>query len=181
MADITTLANLKQWLRITDSANDTLLQRLATASSDFIKTYLNRDIFSQSYVDVMDGVGGYKKVMENYPITAVSSVMVNQQSIPASVNGSNGYTFNQWRVALIGYVFKRGVSNVTIQYVAGYTTAPSEIEQTCIELAALRYRELDRIGLISKGLAGETITYSQKDFTNSVKTSLEQYKRVFPV
>jgi uncharacterized phiE125 gp8 family phage protein len=178
MADLTTLANIKQWLKISDSTNDALLTRLVTASSEFIKTWLNRDIFSQTYVGVVDGFGGYRKVLENYPITAVSSVVVDQLPVPLSINGNNGYTFNKWRVALIGYRFNRGVSNVVISYTAGYAVVPPDLEQACIELCALRYRELDRIGLISKGLAGETITFTQKDFTNSVRTSLMQHKRV---
>jgi hypothetical protein len=108
----------------------------------------------------------------------VSSVVVDQLPVPLSINGNNGYTFNKWRVALIGYRFNRGVSNVVISYTAGYAVVPPDLEQACIELCALRYRELDRIGLISKGLAGETITFTQKDFTNSVRTSLMQHKRV---
>jgi hypothetical protein len=181
MADLTTIANLKQWLKITDSTNDALLTRLVSASSEFITTWLNRDIFLQAYTGVVDGFGGYKKVLENYPVVSVSSVTVDQAPIPLSINGGNGYTFNKWRVALIGYRFNVGVSNVVIQYTAGYATVPPELEQACIELAALRYRELDRIGLISKGLAGETITFTQRDFTQSVRTSLTQYKRVFPL
>jgi hypothetical protein len=178
MADLTTLANLKQWLKTTDSTNDALLTRLVSASSEFVLTWLNRDIFTQSYTATMDGFGGYKKIMEQYPITAVSSVVIDQTPIPLSVNGGNGYTFNKWRIALIGYRFNRGVSNVVISYTAGYAAAPPELEQACIELASLRYKELDRIGLISKGLAGETITFTQRDFTQSVRTSLMQYKRV---
>jgi hypothetical protein len=181
MAELTTLANLKQWLRVADSTNDALLTRLVTASSEFITTWLNRDIFIQQYTSVLDGFGGYKKVLENYPIVSVSSVTVDQMPVPLSVNGGNGYTFNQWRVALIGYRFNQGVSNVSITYTAGFSVVPPELEQACIELASLRYKELDRIGLISKGLAGETITFTQRDFTQSVRTSLAQYKRVFPL
>ena len=59
---------------------------------------------------------------------------------------------------------------------------PSEISQACIELVVLRYRERTRIGEMSRSLGGaETVSYSQKDMSDSIKTLLTQHRRVAPI
>jgi hypothetical protein len=49
-------------------------------------------------------------------------------------------------------------------------------------LVAQRYRERTRIGEASKALmSGETVTFSQKDMSDDVKTLLAEYRAVAPV
>lgn len=177
---LTTLANVKAWLKenSVNADRDAVLTRLIDAASDYVETWLGRTILQDTYSYTVDGHGGAKLVVENYPVIAVSSVMVDNVPIPASVNGGFGYVFNEVRIALIGHRFARGLQNVYLSYTAGYATVPAELEQAVIELVSLRYKETDRIGLVSKGLAGETITFSQKDFSRSIQTALEQYRRV---
>jgi hypothetical protein len=67
---------------------------------------------------------------------------------------------------------------VRLAYTAGYAAIPAEIEQACIALVALRYKERDRIGHVSKSLAGETVAFSQKDMSDDIKTALLAYKSV---
>jgi hypothetical protein len=180
MTDLTTLAKAKEWLGVTTSTDDALLSRLVSAASDYIQTWLNRELGTQSYSSYRDGTGGTRMMFRNYPVTSISLVKVDGQPIPASEPGSgnNGYVFTDTSVTLIGYQFTRGFSNVFLQYVAGFAAIPSEIEQACIELVSLRYKERDRIGIVSKGLAGETVTFTQKDFTESIEGPLRQYRRV---
>ena len=56
------------------------------------------------------------------------------------------------------------------------------IAQACTEQVALRYRERTRIGEVSRSMGGaETVTYSQKDVSDGIKTLLQQYRLVTPV
>ena len=55
-----------------------------------------------------------------------------------------------------------------VTYTAGYAATPPEIAQACIELVCLRYKERDRIGQVSKNLAGEVVAFSQKDMPADV-------------
>lgn len=178
MADLTTLAKVKEWLGETTTNNDSVLQRLISASSDYIQAWLNRDIAQATYNSSRDGNSGNRMMFRNYPTTAVSMVKIDNQVIPLSVNGSYGYVFNETSVALIGYRFTRGIQNVFLSYTAGYTSTPNEIEQACIEMVSLRFKEKSRIGVTSKSMAGETISFSQKDMTDSIESTLSQYKRV---
>lgn len=178
MSDLTSLANVKQWLAITTSTDDALLTRLIGSASDYIEAWLNRNLSLQAYTSYRDGIDSTRMMFRNYPVVSVSTVSVDGVVIQPSVNGRPGYVFNDTSVSLIGYRFTKGYSNVYFAYSAGFAVIPSEIEQACIELVGLRYKDRDRIGINSKTLAGETITFTSKDFSDAVETTLKQYRRV---
>ena len=71
--------------------------------------------------------------------------------------------------------------NVIVTYTAGYPTTPPDIAQAATELVCRRYRERTRIGEVSKALGGgETVTFSQKDISEAVKTALMPYRSAAP-
>ena len=116
------------------------------------------------------------------PVVGVTALTIDGNPILPSPDGiAPGYVFSPSRLALIGGGFRRGLANVLLGYQAGYAAVPPEIEQAVIELAALRYRERDRIGLVSKGLAGETTSFAQKDMPADVATALQRYRKVVPL
>lgn len=182
MADLTTLANVKAWAGIQTADDDTLLNRLITSASGFVETWLNRVFESKQYDEVRDGTGGCAMMFADYPVTAVSSVVVDGLPIPAAPDAvSPGYRFTDTRIVLTGYRFSKGLGNVQLSYTAGYVATPPEVEQACIEMIALRYKERDRIGHQSKSLAGETVTFFIKDMPDSVRTVLNNYRKVVPL
>lgn len=182
MADLTTLANVKAWMGLKTADDDALLSRLITAASAYIETWTNRTFAQQTYDEVRDGTGCARMMFADFPVTAVSSVVVDGRAIPLAVAaGDQGYRFDTTGIVLAGYVFTRGVGNVQFSYTAGYTTTPPDIEQACIELVSLRYKERDRIGHQSKSLAGETVSFMIRDFPDSVRTILGNYRKVLPL
>lgn len=182
MANLTTLTAVKDWMGIKGTADDALLTRLIAAASAHIETWTNRSFATQAYAELRDGTGGQKMMFAETPVTAVSSVVVNGLPIPPYSAGSGaGYKFDSSRIVLFGYTFGRGHNNVELNYTAGYASTPPEIEQACIELVSLRYKERDRIGHQSKSLAGETVTFMIKDFPESVRTILNNYRKVIPL
>jgi hypothetical protein len=183
--DLTNLANVKAYLSppLTTTADDALLTRLITAASQFIQSWLNRSIASATYTDTRNGTGGTRLFLRNRPVTAVSSLSVDGVAIAASDPPplGAGYLFDDSSVYLIGSCFSKGAQNVVVQYTAGYAATPPEIEQACIALVALRYKERDRIGQASKNLGGEVVSFQQKDMPADVATVLDQYRNVVPV
>lgn len=178
-SDLTTLANVKQWLNITVITDDALLTRLITASSGFIQSFVGRQFISQAYVENRSGNNGMLMLFANYPVTAVSSITVNGTAIPLAPDVKTaGYRFDSASVFLNGYSFTRGFNNCVLSYTAGYAAIPLEIEQACFELIGLRYKERDRIGHVSKSLGGETVTFTQKDMPDDVRRILQNYKKV---
>jgi hypothetical protein len=185
--DLTTLADVKAWLQTGQSnfpaTDDALLTNLVTAASHYIQTWLNRQIASADYLEVRDGTGGRRMQFACFPVSAVLSLTIDGQAIPRAISTcAAGYSFSQTQLSVRSYMFGCGIQNVVITYTAGYPITPPEIAQACIELVALRYRERTRIGEVSKSLGGaETVTYSQKDLSDGVKTLLQQYRIVTPV
>jgi hypothetical protein len=187
--DLTTLADVKAWLQTGQNpfpaTDDALLQRLVAAASAFIENWLGRPVASADWLEVRDGTGGQCLAFANIPVTAMLSLSIDGLAIPpAPADGTGfgaGYTFTPTELALRGYVFTRRPQTVLVTYTAGYSATPPDIAQACIELVCQRYRERSRIGEVSKALGtGETVTFSQKDMSDAVKTLLSPYRSVMP-
>jgi hypothetical protein len=205
--DLTTLADVKAWLQTGQSpfpaTDDTLLMRLITAASQFIQTWLNRQIASQDWIEIRDGMGSalgpheVRYQFAAFPVSVVSLVVVDGLTIPpipasppappgiAAVSTfatQAGYLFTPTQLVIRGYVVPRKAGCVTLQYTAGYVVTPPELAQACIELVALRYRERSRVGEVARAIGGgETVSYSQKDMSDSIKTLIQQYRVVAPI
>jgi hypothetical protein len=187
--DLTALADVKAWLQTGQSAfpdtDDALLTRLITAASQFIQTWLDRQIASGDCQEVRDGTGGQRLAFANFPVSAVLSLSVDGLEItPAPSDGGfgPGYVFSPTELALRGYCFTRRAQNVIVSYTGGYATTPPEIAQACIELVGRRYRERTRVGEVSRALVGrETVSFSQQDISDDVKLLLAQYRALAPV
>lgn len=63
-----TLADLKLYLGITDSANDDLLQSFLNAATAFVEKYIGRAIYSDSREEFFDGNGQKSIILKNYPL-----------------------------------------------------------------------------------------------------------------
>ena len=185
--DLTTLADVKAWLQTGQAtfpaSDDALLTRLVTAASQYIQTWLNRQIAAADLLEIRDGTGGHRLQFACFPVTAVLSLTIDGLDVPEAVPfNAAGYRFSSTQLSVRGYRFNRGAQNVVVAYTAGYSTTPSEVAQACIELVALRYRERTRIGEVSRSLGGaETVAYAQKDMSDAVKTLLQQYRLVAPI
>ena len=177
--DLTTLANVKAWLGMSQDADNMVIARLITSASLMLGQYANRNFMSASYTINVDGTGGAVLMLRQYPVTAVASVSINGLALPVSTGpGVAGYRFTQSRVIVDGYRFTKGNANIVVAYTGGFTTVPPDLEQAAIELIALRYKERDRIGHTSKTLAGETVGFFIGDMPASVKTLMAQYRTV---
>jgi len=182
------LSDLKAWLNINDNVNndDAVLTNLLSAATGLIIRYLGWDLTTQAYTQTFNGNGRDRVMLSNYPITAVSSVTIDGVAIPVAgpYGGSNflpqGYSFDENTVYLRGYWFRKDIQNVTISYTAGYEEIPFEVSQACLELAADRYRQRDRIGKASEGLAGQTTAFSLKDMPPNTRQILDMYRKVTP-
>ena len=182
-SDLTTLAAVKAWLGIgASTADDVVLQTLITAASNYLTSVMSLNILSATYNITRDGPGGYALSVKDYPITAVASVTVDGVAIPVSSGpGVVGYRFTEDQIILEGYRFCRGHGNVSATYTAGNATAPVELAQAVVEMVGLAFKEKDRIGHVSKVLAGETVTFTTKDVPPRVQVMINQNQRVVPI
>lgn len=179
--DLTTVGKLKKYLQIDSSlvSDDENLQGLITSVSAFFVEYCDRPFKQDTYTQELDGNGKNILMLKNYPITAVSSLKVNGQIVESHNSGSFvGYAFNNYAIRLANTYFPKGFKNIEISYTAGYATVPFDVEQACLEVCGVRYKERDHIGHASKTLGDETVSYIISALTPSAKEILQPYKRV---
>lgn len=206
--DLCSLADVKAWLakgpeQSFPSREDATLSRLITAASEFILTRLGRPILSADWQETRDGLTGTfgqpeaKFQFAATPCTAVLSVAIANIAIPpvpAVTPGApgivaslplgyqRGYLFTPTQLIIRGYSVPRRAQCVQFTYTAGYAAVPPDIAQACIELVVLRYRERDRIGLVSQHLGGETTAYWMRAAqTPSIAEAIGRYRMVAPI
>lgn len=186
---LTDLATCKAWLGIPSgtTTSDAILNNLIAAVSGQAASYCNRNFGSASYTETYDGNGMSRQWLNQRPVSAVSSVMVNgvaRTQRPANDVGGCGWTFNKNEIYLAGMVFNRGYQNVTIAYTAGYVISESltpDLWQACTEWVALLYKGKDRIGKSSEAIATNSTTFLVKELPIAIKGVLDRYKQVSPV
>lgn len=180
--DLTTLENVKGWLDLSGNEHDDLLNRLVTACSAFVVSWLSIGILHTTYTDKRTGHGGKAMTMANFPLLAVTSLTVDGVVIPAAPNSQcPGYTFDDNTIYLNGYSFSRNKNNVLVTYEAGFDMVPFDIEQAVVETVGLRFKEKKRIGKTSEGLSGQTTSFKLDAFSDSAKQILFQYKKQIPL
>jgi hypothetical protein len=181
--------------------NKDLIQRLITSASTAIQGWLGYDVqsgsmlaataYSEKLDAVTDGMGWrdqyiYAITVSWPPILSVSSVMLDSVVVPSGGDPvkTPGYFIDSnaakaRQIFVNGYrPWVRGIRNVSVSYVGGYAAIPYEVEQACLETIGLRYREIERIGVRSKSLAGETVSYIVNELSPSAMAQLQPYRRI---
>ena len=163
--DLTTLAVVKGYLPGIDALDtqfDTLLERLITAVSAKFATEVGRPLATATTTEIFNGHGGQRLTPKRWPITAVTSLVVDGEAIAARASvGDSGYVIDDTTsLVLTGYYFSQGIQNVELTYTAGFTTIPSDVEQAVVKMVCLQFRDKDRIGQGSRSMQGESVSYS---------------------
>lgn len=167
---------------------DALIQRLISAASTFIQRYCTAIIAETAYQEVRNGLGGARMMTKQSPIISVASVYVNGISIPArgplgpgSTTQPGGFVNDDRSVMLSGYDFCRGAQNVTLNYTAGFDPTPPDIEQACIDIVGDWFKRRDRIGKLSEGIEGQTISFTNAQIPPATLAVLNTYNTKYPV
>jgi len=170
MADLTTLANVKAYLRIKNNGDDDLLELLISSASKFIEQWCGRSFTANDYIEKFDGTNKDYHFLRNTPINEIDYVKVNDDL--KEVQNYND------EMVVISSTFLKGRINCEIGYNAGFATVPADIEQACIELVGIKYKQIETLNLSSKAIAGETTSFITKDIPDFVRIVLQQYKSV---
>jgi len=186
LVDLATLDDVKGYLGVSQvSANDDpLLKRLITSASAYIRNYTTNDITTQTVTEWRKGNGRTNMALRNTPITDVASVTINGISVPNAmddVEWATGYIYDSNFLYLRGFIFEKGMRNVKVVYTGGYADPPVDIVQACCEIVALIYRRRSWIGQSSKGMAGETTSFIQKEVAPETLATLKRYNTVVPI
>lgn len=185
--DLATLADVKSYLGGEwTSAQDAELQRELTALSQACASYCGRNFLRATYVEQRNGTGTSLLVLRNSPIVSIASLTIGgvaRQAESAPGKG-DGYVLDGKTLYAGGcYIYGKGRMNVVVTYTAGYlpiTDAncdiPFDLRQSVVEAVADRYKRRSNIGILSKSIAGETITYGSISIPKSVAQVWDMYQ-----
>jgi hypothetical protein len=195
--DFCTLNDLKLWLNIPigTTTDDAILSALITNATAGMLNRMNRaGLVTATYTETRDGNASSHLALKNWPVTAITSLLINNVAVPPSPDGVQaGYVFDQYQISLIGSYFSWpgnsfgsnfsvGTGNIIVVYTAGYASIPPDVSEACKEWCAYRYRQRAWIGQTSKHLGtGETVSFSQNALPDEVATVIQQYSRRIPV
>jgi hypothetical protein len=86
------------------------------------------------------------------------------------------YSVDEWGTYLFAGADTGKAAVITYDYV------PFDVSFAVTELIGEWYKRKDRIGVLSKTLGGqETVTFSQKDMGESIRSVLQPYTNVVPM
>jgi hypothetical protein len=168
-----TLEDLKTHLEIEASGQDAFLNNLVGRATQFIETYCSRQFMSREFTEYYSGDGTNSIMLPNTPVTAADE--------------NDAFSFEEWGKVLLtdGDVFYGPGStyplrNYKFVYTGGYATAPEDLRQVCVELAAAKFylKDKQRQGVASKSVGGQTITYRPDDLSPAQKEVLEAYRPI---
>lgn len=135
-SDLTTLANVKAWLGVSNGTQDAILSRLISAASAQIRTITNRyNFYTATVTEVRDGTDTRDLVLMNWPVLSVSSVIINNAVVEkGSYSGEYNLQTAGWflqpydgfapgipqKISLLNWSFLRGKQNIRVTYTYGY-------------------------------------------------------------
>ena len=147
MADLIVLARAQQ-LPTLASVNAAYLANLISAASTAIERYCKRVFGSAAYVsEVYDGNGSTAMFLLNFPITALTSVVVLESDGTTTTLAGTGFDID----AGIGEIrferdcstdycyFPSGFQNLQVNYTAGFATIPADLQEACAQYCAWLY------------------------------------------
>ena len=112
------------------------------------------------------------RAVTNLTVTSTATGVALTEVGNAPVSG-------QYAFAAGTYTF--AAADTGVQVTMAYQYVPGPVEQAVIELVGLDLKQRDNLGITSKVLANETVSYTDKGMTASVKEMLQPYRRMAPV
>jgi hypothetical protein len=182
VANLTTLANLKEHLKIESgqTGDDTFLTNVVDRVSQFIKRYTGRVLNQTTLTETYDPMGGDSLLLRDWPVISVTSVHESFDHIfdATTLVAAADYYVNLrvGRIIRIGGSWFNHRDCVQVVYSAGYATIPTDLEMVALELCAAKWRKRRNEGLASKSLSdGSVVYFSAADLTKDLERALRLY------
>lgn len=181
---ITTLSNVKTYMRISVSTFDTNLTALVSQVDKLIKTYLGRNIEAQTgIVEYHDGDGTDEIHLNEWPSITITSVHddVERNFNSDTLIASTDYFVDDPSGILILFNeeshFQSGKQNVKVVYNAGYATVPVDLVLAANKLVAHFFNKQGADGHIQETIGSYSTSYDKKTIPDDVREILNSYRR----
>lgn len=184
---LTTLANVKEYIQIPSDEieQDTVISRLISVAESFVENYCKRQLEAQDYTEYYSTKSGQTKLLlDQYPVNSITNIYDDpDRSYSAGTLIDTQYYVVETRSGIIyfdGITVHKGRNNMKVEYNAGYSTIPADLEQAVLELVAQKYHGYDKIrqGIQSRSFEGESVQFFLKELYPETKAVLDKYKKV---
>jgi len=149
--EIWTVSEVKDYLKVDTSADDTLISTLIQSARQAAESYLNQALITQTITEKLDRLSNPLLYLSVSPVISVSSFQYADSNNSTQTFDAANYvvdTFN--KPARLSVAFGKSwptlygnINDVTITYTAGYSTQPSgvpyQIRQAILMMVADSY------------------------------------------
>jgi hypothetical protein len=197
-ANLTTLADVKGWLRTTSATDDALLSWLIKSLSEQAGRYCQRDNLGsvETYTERQPIPRATPSrspfiLLNRWPVITVTSILCAGQSIPVISDpmavAASGAFVQDDRRTLEFYgapASGGGVPLLQVIYTAGYTAVPPGLSQAVTQWVGEVARSQGWVGKVSEALAGQTVSYEQGrqwGMSKRTKEMFEPYRNRIPM
>lgn len=185
MANLTTLTKAKNYLGISGTDEDTLLNELISGASKAIENFCNRIFGEAPYTEYHDGRGRPSVVLKQLPVVSVTSVHddIDRDFEAGDLVDADNYIVDMVAGIIIlknDATFADGVLNVKVVYTAGYSTIPEAADLGCqIWVAAFYNRLKDGAdGFTSENIGGIAQAFLNIPMPENVKALILPYREI---
>jgi len=185
---LVTLAEAKEFLKITASSEDTVIEGFINKASIWANDFTQRLLLSRALTEYYDGEGEDELLLRQYPVTVLTSlnddvlrVWGAGTAIDVSANvvldGEKGIV-RLWNQAV---AFNNGIANVRAVYTAGYASGsvPESIKEAVLLYIGNLYRRQyqdQRFGVASETIGDRTTNYANDGAPEKSKELLRPYR-----
>jgi hypothetical protein len=189
-----TLDQVKQHFGFGDNAQDEEeLERLITVAQGLFEQYCGRKFDEATFTEYWNGDGTDLLFVKNYPIISITSIHddTGDHTYGAStlIDPTTYAIINDNHVQMYASLFNKGVNNIKIVYVAGYSDEtvgthvpiPKELRQACIAQVGWMFKQGEgfQYGVNTKTLDDGSIGFIETSaLLPSVRETLRLYRRV---
>lgn len=133
--EIFTLQEVKNYLKVDDSTEDTLISTLLQSARQAAESYLNQALITQTITEKLDRFNNATIYLSVSPVIAVSSLQYADGDNTTQTFAASNYvvdTFLKPARLSLGYgktwpTLYGNINDITITYTAGYGTEPSGV------------------------------------------------------
>jgi hypothetical protein len=209
MSDLCSLDDVKGYLGLDAqgvTSQDALLTRLVSAASAWLEGEIGR-VLGQTAItgETYSGDGTVYLRLRNGPVISVQSLTIDgapvvQQTADVEgwvlqddtlylagaasgvgmlITGPYGQAFSPTLLTTLRYTV--GKANVVVSYTAGYPldAIPGDLRQAAVELACDAYNRRSRLGVMSKVVGGESVTFQTLSLGPGIQGVIRHYQRVW--
>jgi hypothetical protein len=180
------LTDLKTFLDIGDSTDDTRLEVLIDAVSYFFNNKTNRQLKARALTEYYDGDGTNKILLNSYPVNSITTLHISTD-VPRTYGSSqliNSDYYDSDTEGVLCYfdgVFPKGFKTVKIAYNGGYSTIPHDLEQAALIMCQYLWmiEKHKKAGMQSISQDRASVSLKESDIPDFVSKVLEKYERKY--